>query len=966
MEFNPSVSYIKPVNNNPAPTVNPQIQTASVLDTATPYNYGQGAVSALKTNALTSINNDYQFIGTVKIPFCNDARLYQLNNGQKVILVKKQGPTTIKTFFKVGAFNEPDNIRGISHFIEHNLFNGSKEQAPGEFVETINRKGAKYNASTGFIGTDYYIQSPLHRPDDLENFIRMHADMLSNPLFLEKSIEKEKGPVTSEIQMLSDDPSNIATNTALKNLFQIPTTSLDLIGGTVKNIENLKREDVLDYYNKWYTPDNMTTVIVGDVNPDYAISLASRDFNRMKPASENQATSSRYYEPFNNIIPKTVRKDLINNNIQSTLVNMTFVGPKNSDIRGTIAANALAIALAGHKNARVTKELERFNTEASIGIEAISPSLNDPQVVMLQSDFKPGTEEEGIKSIYSAIYNTVLTPPSETEMQIIKNKMIDNLSMISESSMAITDKIGHSINANGSISGYSESLNIINSLTPQDVQNAAKQFMDLNRASIAVLHPQNSNVIQLPVKQSPSNTQKTAFTGSLNSEKPINSKMFSKLDTGNSSEYTLSNNVHLVMNDNPASRLSAANIELKTDTIPQSKPGVSALLAIMLDESTAAYSKEKFAEIKDINNIKIGTNSDFETLKTETSCSPEKLPMALELMKNVLYSPDFSKEKLDKAKEQLKLAYISTPINPMDRAIETVYGNHPYGNSGRKVIENLDNITLNDITSFYNQLISGSKIRAVVTAPVSRDAALSNSVFSSLSGMPAAKPYQYNDNYIETPLTQNEVIAEAENRNQAHILQLFKIKESGNIKDHAAIIILNEILGGNSQSRLFMDLRETQKLAYRVSSHYTSTGKTGEIALEIKTTTEDGKNGRNQYENVQKSLDGFKKHINLLMGSRVPQGELDGAKLKIKSKLMFEAESSFGKNTLVNTGFSTPYGTAYSKELLKAIDTITAEDIQKAAVYYLNKPSVISLIAGKNTIEANKQYLSSLGKLNVY
>ena len=203
------------------------------------------AADALRAQNLPVAN--YKYLQDINIPALNlNGKLYRLPNGQKCLVAKKDGPAIIKTFFRVGSMNEPDNLRGISHFIEHNLFNGSKTLKPTEFVTKVNTLGGNYNASTGFTTTDYFIQSPLHKTDDLEKFIQIHADMLSNPLFTHEMIEKERGPVISEIQMLGDNPYNLATNTAIRNLFGIKSASPDLIGGSVENIKNVTRDDVMD------------------------------------------------------------------------------------------------------------------------------------------------------------------------------------------------------------------------------------------------------------------------------------------------------------------------------------------------------------------------------------------------------------------------------------------------------------------------------------------------------------------------------------------------------------------------------------------------------------------------------------------------------------------------------------------------------------------------------------------------
>jgi predicted Zn-dependent peptidase len=153
-----------------------------------------------------------------------------------------------------------------------------------------------------------------------------------------------------------------------------------------------------------------------------------------------------------------------------------------------------------------------------------------------------------------------------------------------------------------------------------------------------------------------------------------------------------------------------------------------------------------------------------------------------------------------------------------------------------------------------------------------------------------------------------------------------------------------------------------------VKSIYSTDGKTGELGLEIKTTTKTSSNGQiiPQYENLQKSIDGFKKHINDLISVPVSEEELEGAKLAVKSEIMNDLESSSGKTGLLLSGLNSHYGKDFTNELLNTVDTITSEDIQKAANLYLNQPSVISIIASKDTIENKKDYLASMGNLTQY
>ena len=400
---------------------------------------------ALRGQTLSKPVEGYREIMTFNAPFYDKGKYYQLDNGQKVVIIPKPGPTTIKTFVNVGSFNEPDNVRGISHFIEHNLFNGSKNLPPGAFVKAITDMGAEYNAATDFSGTNYYIVSPLHGKQDLEKFIAMHADMLQNPTFPEEQIDKEKSPVMSEIHMYQDNPFDCAHNLVLKNLFNIQSQCSELVGGSEKTVGGITRNDIMDYYSKWYTPENMLTVIVGEINPDQAIKLVSKYFNPKATGSDRpRPVGKKIYEPLTPL-QTTKRVDIKNPNISSSLLCMSFVGPKNSDIRGTAVTEALVAALTGFNNGRLIQALKPFNTEPVSDMNIISTNPDDPQIINIQTDFNPADSEKGLHSIYNAVFDLAQKPVSQTELTIIKNKMKSNLLSTSEYSMGIANMVAESI-----------------------------------------------------------------------------------------------------------------------------------------------------------------------------------------------------------------------------------------------------------------------------------------------------------------------------------------------------------------------------------------------------------------------------------------------------------------------------------------------------------------------------------------
>lgn len=870
-----------------------------------------------------------QKIGEVKIPNCGNGQIFELANGQKIVTIKKQGPVTINTFVKVGSINETDDIRGISHYIEHNLFNGSSQLKPNEFVEDVKKMGGVYNAATGFASTNYFISSPVHSKEDFDKMLAIHANMLEAPTFTSETLEKEKSIVCSEIQMLEDQPYQKAQNLLLKNLFQVQTKSSDLIGGSVSNIQKLNRNTVNEYYQKYYTPDNMVTVVVGDINPEETAAKLNKLFiSRRKPSDQKRV------EP---LIPiqNPIRQDLSSASINSASVNLGFAGPKNSDLRGEIATNAMLLALAGNDNTKLNKALEKFNTRLDFSTEMVSNNPEDRSAIMLAAAFDDAHAEEGLKTIYQAIHQSKFDKISKGDMQAIKNSLKKEYKATAESSMSLTQMVGNATITN-QIEDINKSYEIIDQLTPEDVQAAANNFLDLNKASVVVLHPQQKKDV--------------SFKGNFHSEAA------DKLDLGKVETYNLTNNMQVDYHQ-ANTAFSYMSIALKNDAVKNQKLGCDMILSAMLNMGSAYSTREAYNQ----KALSEGTNISFFTKNNQIMVSAKSdannIKAGINLAKEVLLAPNFTPENFEKAKAQLRLDYESSPKSPDEKIGEELYPNNPDYTSYESGIKNLDYVTLDDVRLLYSGIMQGANAKTTVSAP-DKDKQRN---LTYLQNIPLKfRPYEFKFTPDKFEPTQDKVILQTEERNQASIVKAYKIKLSGNVKDTATMTVLNSILS-DGKNGLFEDLREKEKLAYSVKSRFLTDDTDGFLQLSIKTTTQDPENGLEHHQNVQKSLEGFNRHIDRLVKQKVTENELDEAKLAILSKIIFNTETTAGKHSQISSNTSTFYGTEYTKEFVKALQSVTAEDIQKAAQMNLTKPAVTSIIASSKTFDANSEYLRSQG-----
>ncbi len=205
---------------------------------------------------------------------------FKLDNGLTVIFEYVPGVkvVSVQSWIQTGSVNETPEISGISHFLEHILFKGTKKFKPGEIDTYLDAKGAYNNAFTSFDVTNYYVTIPT---DEAEAAFEVVSQMVFEALFIEEEIEKEKPVVLQEIKRSYDDPNYNLWHDAQKKLLGGTPYERKIIG-TPETVTALTRETLLDYYNKYYHPENMTLVVVGDIATEQVEMLAKKYFSHTR------------------------------------------------------------------------------------------------------------------------------------------------------------------------------------------------------------------------------------------------------------------------------------------------------------------------------------------------------------------------------------------------------------------------------------------------------------------------------------------------------------------------------------------------------------------------------------------------------------------------------------------------------------------------------------------------------------
>ncbi len=900
-------------------------------------------LSTLTPDFSVKVPQKYQSLGVTKLSNGLNAHSYKLANGYRVTIVPMEGsPATVKNYVNVGSMNETDDIKGISHFLEHMAFNGTNgsngyiKLETGDSFKKIDRLGGWTNASTNYALTDYVNSTPMLEEKDLEEQIKIIAGMTEDLALTPQMIEKEKGPVCSEINMILDNPQTVLMDQTVRTLFNVKSSADELVGGSTKHIKNLTREKVKEYYDKYYTPDNMNLVITGDVNPQQVIELVSKNFHSVKVGK------GKFYETNISPIQKTQRKDFITDKATSTDIMLGFAGPNNNDIKSRIIFDILS----EHLNSTTTglnRELKSVNSSGGIGVEKISTNPNKPIMMFYAANSSDENSEKTLKIIFNKF--STLESPAKDDLETIKNRLLQRHKTSLEYSLEVNDAVGNSI-IDGTFDSLADYENIINSITQEDVNNFIKTYFNTEKVAITLVHP---NTKMENLNKNYAETSKISFKARKHAINP------EKI-----SEETLNNNYKIgyyqTNNDNVY-----FNINLRFPLPQNIKPATRYVLEEVLTMGTQNNTEDEFINYQERNNIALSSDLTSQKLILGGYSSQENFENTVEKAKELLYKPRISPKEIELAIKRLKDRYGRSSYNATRLYIDYESQNNPLYTSKSELLKDLDNVTIEDVQNLHKYILNNSTGTVVVNTPVNnlgmKDR--SSNIFETFDSV---KPFKYVQPNVYTENKTPVVLTKEKNVSQADIMEVFKFKFNDTVKERALVEIMNTILSSSSIG-LFDNLREKEHLAYSVYSDIDLIGDCAELSCNILTTTDNKEIGEISYENVQKSIDGFNRQIGALLNSEYTDDDLESAKRILKAKLL-NKEGTPSKLSALNAGLNSKEGLEYENQLLNEIDNITRADIDEFACKAFDKPPVYSIVASKDTLDANQEYLDSLTKLS--
>ena len=217
------------------------------------------------------------------VTHAKESQVYEkiLGNGMKVLVKQdKRAPVAVvQVWYKIGTSYEHEGITGLSHALEHMMFKGTKKHASGEFEKLVSAIGARNNA---FTSQDYTAYFEVLANDKIEDAIEIEADRMRNLVFDPEEFKKEIEVVKEERRWRTDDKPSSLTREQFNAVAFLNSPYRAPVIGWMVDLEEMKVEDAKAWYQKWYTPNNATLVVVGDVDPDTVFAMAEKYFGVYK------------------------------------------------------------------------------------------------------------------------------------------------------------------------------------------------------------------------------------------------------------------------------------------------------------------------------------------------------------------------------------------------------------------------------------------------------------------------------------------------------------------------------------------------------------------------------------------------------------------------------------------------------------------------------------------------------------
>jgi zinc protease len=881
---------------------------------------------------------------------------YTLPNGLEVILSEdhRLPLTAVNLWYHVGPANEVRGRTGFAHLFEHMMFQGSKHVASDEHFKILEGAGASLiNGTTDFDRTNYFETVPSNQ---LELALWMESDRMG--YLLDKvdraAFTNQKDVVRNERREGENQPYSVAEEAMFHQLFPSTHPYYASVIGSHADIQAAELEDVKTFFKQYYTPNNASLAIVGDIDKDATKKLVEKYFAPLKRGSDVPAISVTT-PPIS-----AERRQVVTDKVELPRVYMAWITSpifKPGDADADIAASVLG----GGKSSRLYKRLV-YEQQIAQRVAVQQYSLMLGSVFNVEVTARPGHTAEEIERAIDAELETFRREgPQEAEVDRARN--------------SIETALVQGLESLGGFGGVADRLNTYNhfvhdpgylatdlgryaAVTPATVRQFATS--QLGKSARVVIHavpgkqdlgepvPTPPPVASKPGEGAESTNPDAEWRNQQPKGGPATAFRLPVPQT-----FQLANGLTVYYTQRPNLPIVSTRLVVRSgsEQNPVERSGLAGFTAAMLTEGTSTRTALQIADQAAQLGTALSTASSMDSTSVSVTALTRNFSAALDLAADVVLHPTFPKDETERQRASRLASLTDQRANPTIVATNVMnaalFGpKHPYGYSEIGTRESVEQISPEDLTAFWKRHFVANNAALIVAGDISLDD-LKPLVQKAFGGwargaLPAAKQT------LPAPTTAKLIVVDMGASAQSQV-RTAAIGAARSTPDFPRMQVLNEIVGGLFSSRINMNLREEHGYTYGAFSRFVYRRQPGPfyIGSGIRTDV------------TAPAVSEIMKELKKLTEKGITPSELDLGRDAIVRSLPADFETSARAAGALSNIYVYDLGAQYYSRLPAAMQTVNTESVLGAARKYLAPARMILVVVGdRATIEPELRKLN--------
>jgi zinc protease len=837
--------------------------------------------------------------------------VYTLPNGMTVILQRNAAAPVVafNVWVKVGSTDETDAEAGIAHVIEHMLFKGTTTRPVGRIAQEVEGSGGEINAFTTFDHTVYHIVIASRYA---KTALDVLADAVQNSTFDPEEYKRERLVVLEEILRAEDSPDRNVGNALFATVFKKHPYGRPVIGYS-QVVANYPRDAIYAFYRKWYKPNNMALVVVGDF-----------DLARMR-ADIDKALAGFRSEPLPaRTKPQEPKQEGFRAVTLSRPVNRTYLqfgwhipSVRHEDV---FALDVLAQIMGQGESSRLYQEV-KVEKELVQSIYAYAYTPEDPGLFSVGMTLDADKTLEAARAALTEAFRLRHDTVSPFELRKAKTNIESEFVYTRETVEGQARNLGYFQTVLGDIGFQKTYLDRIAQVTADDVRRVARTYLTPERASAALLLPDPEKG-----RASAADLERVTREAFAASEQAA-ARSVAPAEAGEVTKLVLDNGLTVLVKEAHAVPIVSMRVVftggLRFET--EKTAGLNNFLAGMLTKGTKTRTALDIA--RQIESIagSVDGDSGKNTFGAAATVLAKYLDEGVELFADVVLNPSFPETEIAKRRRDILAAIKAQEDNPSSYAFrlfnKALFPTHPYGLNSLGTEASVKALTRQQLVDYYATYAAPNNAVLTVVGDVSTGAIVER-LKQAFAGW-QKKPVSLPDPRPEQPHATAVRVEETKPKAQAQII-MGNLGATFDNPDKYALQVLNAVLSGQG-GRLFFELRDKQSLAYALSS-FTSEGlEPGAFGVYIGSAP----------EKVPAAIAGLERELQKVRTEKVSADELQRAKRYIIGS--FEIDLQRGSAVALNLALNELYGLGYDeyRRFPARINAVTAEDVLRVAQKYI-------------------------------